>query len=63
MCFKTDWTMCSKYANHSRFNSQHHGGWGDLYDYSIQRDEIFMGSENYEAYGYGQGLDVLIILH
>ena len=21
--FKRDWTTCSKYANHSKFNSQH----------------------------------------
>ena len=26
---KRDWTMCSKYANHSRFNNQH--DCGDLY--------------------------------
>jgi hypothetical protein len=32
MCLEKikDWTMCSKYANHSRFNGQHDSG--DLYD-------------------------------
>ena len=30
---KRDWTMCSKYDNSSRFNSQHN--WGDLYDLVI----------------------------
>ena len=26
MCWKRDWTMCSKYDNHSRLNNQH--SWG-----------------------------------
>ena len=36
----------------------------DPYDYLVSmRDKKFMGSENYEAYGYGQDLDVRIISH
>ena len=31
--FKSDWITCSIYTNHSRFNSQHGRGGGDLHDH------------------------------
>jgi len=31
VCFQRDWTTCSKYATHSRFDSQH--DCDDLYDH------------------------------
>ena len=32
---KGDWTLCSKFVNHSRLKSQHR--WGDLHDHSIRK--------------------------
>ena len=54
----SDWIVCSKYANHSRFNSQHN--LGDLCDHlnqheSLQFDngrDMYRSSEIYEANGY-----------
>ena len=32
--FKREWTTCSKFVNHSRFNYKHN--WKDLYDRSMR---------------------------
>ena len=56
--FKIDWTMCSKYANQIRLNSEH--DWGHLYDYFNElkdlhfdiKENTHMSSEIYEANGY-----------
>ena len=37
--FKRSWTMCSKYVNHYRINSQYK--WEDLYHHSM-RKKIFI---------------------
>ena len=33
ICLKKDWTMRSKYDNHSKLNSQHN--WGNLFDHAL----------------------------
>ena len=37
-CVKRGWTMCSKFVNYSRLNSQH--DWGDQYGH-VERKRIF----------------------
>ena len=52
-----DWTICSKYANHSRFSSQ--CDWRDLCDHLMST----MICKNHEQYSYGNDLTMLIVLH
>ena len=64
-----DWTMCPRYDNHSKVNSQLY--WGDLYDQVMSTrifilivNEIFVrgNSKNYEESGHGLNLDLLTII-
>ena len=62
-------TTAQKYDNHSRLNSQHdrvdphdHLDAHETFHFDIEKD-IHMSSNDYEANGYGQSLDLLIILH
>ena len=69
-CFKRDWATCSKYVNHSRFESHYKLG-GDLYDHLMNTKiftliviKIFIGAPNTcEANGYGHDLESVIISH
>ena len=69
MWLKGNWTICSKYANDSMFNSQ--CNLGDLRDHDLMSMRIFTlimykifiwGFVKYEANGHGHNLNKLIIL-
>lgn len=66
-----DWTVCSKFVNHSRCSSKHNLGSGeDRCDHSIFQEKLHyindldshMGSQYYKEGGRRHDLDLLIIL-
>lgn len=39
MCWRRDWTMCSKFGIYSKFNNQHN--WGNIYDHLWRKTLFF----------------------
>lgn len=69
--FTRDWTPCSKCINYSRFNGQHVGGGGDLYEHFMfvriftltMTQDFHMSSKRCDENGYNHDWGLRVILH